>query len=61
MNAVFRLRAHDPHGAADRQPAGHAGRLAGRTSRHRYWPVFGIVSMDLPGSCPALPWTMVRM
>ena len=28
---------------------------------HRYWPVFGIVSMVLPGSCPALLWTMVRM
>ncbi len=50
-------------------PAWHRRREARRDRRrasrhsgcHRYWPVLGIVSMDLPGSWPALPWTMVRM
>ena len=45
-----------PAGSPPESPAGRAGHC-----RHRYWPVLGIVSMDLPGSCPALPWTMVRM
>ena len=45
-----------PTGSPPESSAGRPG-----TCRHRYWPVLGIVSMDLPGSCPALPWTMVRM